>query len=108
MTLCYLERKINALLKFQPYLVSTFIVNKKIKARQSIYTVPIREKITGAYLIDYKQRSRHTVVCCAAQEASAPHREYIDRKKEMRFSPLCSSVILHPIGTRFAAEVPTR
>ena len=26
--------------------------------------------------------SRHTVVCRAAQEAGAPHREYIDRKKE--------------------------
>ena len=26
--------------------------------------------------------SRHMVVCRAAQEASAPHREYIDRKKE--------------------------
>ena len=25
--------------------------------------------------------SRHTVVCRAAQEAGAPHREYIDRKK---------------------------
>ena len=26
--------------------------------------------------------SRHTVVCRAAQEAGAPHREYIDRKNE--------------------------
>ena len=26
--------------------------------------------------------SRHTVVCRAAQEAGAPHREYIYRKKE--------------------------
>ena len=26
--------------------------------------------------------SRHTAVCRAAQEASVPHREYIDRKKE--------------------------
>ena len=26
--------------------------------------------------------SRHTIVCRAAQEAGAPHREYIDRKKE--------------------------
>ena len=25
--------------------------------------------------------SRHTVVCCAAQEAGTPHREYIYRKK---------------------------
>ena len=27
------------------------------------------------------QLSRHTVVCRAAQEAGAPHREYIYRKK---------------------------
>ena len=27
------------------------------------------------------QVSRHTVVCRAAQEAGAPHREYIYRKK---------------------------
>ena len=34
-------------------------------------------------------RSRHTVVCRAAQEAGAPHREYIDRKKEtVIFTPL--------------------
>ena len=26
--------------------------------------------------------SRHTIVCRAAQEAGAPHREYTDRKKE--------------------------
>ena len=26
--------------------------------------------------------SRYTIVCRAAQEAGAPHREYIDRKKE--------------------------
>ena len=28
------------------------------------------------------RRSRHTAVCRAAQEAGAPHREYIDRKNE--------------------------
>ena len=34
-------------------------------------------------------RSRHTVVCRAAQEAGAPHREYIDRKNEnVIFTPL--------------------
>ena len=27
-------------------------------------------------------KSRHTIVCRAAQEAGAPHSEYIDRKKE--------------------------
>ena len=33
--------------------------------------------------------SRHTVVCRAAQEAGAPHREYIVRKKEnVIFTPL--------------------
>ena len=26
--------------------------------------------------------SRHTIVCCVAQEAGVPHRGYIDRKKE--------------------------
>ena len=48
--------------------------------------------------------SRHTVVCHAAQEAGASHREYIDRKKT-RFSHLCRSVILHPIETIFAVDV---
>ena len=33
--------------------------------------------------------SRHTVVCRAAQEAGAPHREYIERKNEnVIFTPL--------------------
>ena len=33
--------------------------------------------------------SRYTVVCRAAQEAGAPHREYIDRKKvNAIFTPL--------------------
>ena len=33
--------------------------------------------------------SRHTIVCRAAQEAGAPHREYIDRKNEnVIFTPL--------------------
>ena len=33
--------------------------------------------------------SRHTVVCRAAQEAGAPHREHIDRKNEnVIFTPL--------------------
>ena len=36
-----------------------------------------------------KTSSRHTVVCRAAQEAGAPHREYIDRKNEkVIFTPL--------------------
>ena len=34
-------------------------------------------------------KSRHTVVCRAAQEAGAPHLEYIDRKNEnVIFTPL--------------------
>ena len=37
----------------------------------------------------YSKVSRHTVVCRAAQEAGAPHREYIDRKNEnVIFTPL--------------------
>ena len=33
--------------------------------------------------------SRHTIVCRAAQEAGAPHREYINRKKENAiFTPM--------------------
>ena len=40
------------------------------------------------YLNEYPS-SRHTVVCRAAQEAGAPHREYIDRKNEnVIFTPL--------------------
>ena len=37
----------------------------------------------------HNARSRHTIVCRAAQEAGAPHREYIDRKNEnVIFTPL--------------------
>ena len=50
--------------------------------------------------------SRHTVVCRAAQEAGAPHREYIDRKKENVIFTLCISVMAYPIETKFAAELP--
>ena len=36
-----------------------------------------------------KLSSRHTIVCRTAQEAGAPHRGYIDRKKEnVIFTPL--------------------
>ena len=35
------------------------------------------------------KESRHTIVCRAAQEAGAPHREYINRKKENAiFTPM--------------------
>ena len=33
-------------------------------------------------VVNFCCKSRHTIVCRAAQEAGAPHREYIDRKKE--------------------------
>ena len=48
------------------------------------------------------------VVCRVAQEASTPHREYINRKKENAiFTPtVCSSVIPYPIETKFARDVP--
>ena len=32
--------------------------------------------------------SRHTVVCCAAQEVVASHHEYIDRKTKKIFTPM--------------------
>ena len=36
-----------------------------------------------------KVESRHTIVCRAAQEAGAPHLEYINRKKESAiFTPM--------------------
>ena len=53
--------------------------------------------------------SRHTIVCRAAQEAGAPHREYINRltgRKKTQFSHLCSSVIPYPIGNKFARDMP--
>ena len=38
---------------------------------------------------NYYAFSRHTVVCRVAQEAGAPHREYIYRKKEKAiFTPM--------------------
>ena len=50
--------------------------------------------------------SRHTVVCCAAQEAGVPPVSILTGRKKMQFSHLCSSVIPYPIGTKFATEVP--
>ena len=32
--------------------------------------------------------SRHTIVCRAAQEAGAPHREYINKKENAIFTPM--------------------
>ena len=50
--------------------------------------------------------SRHTVVCRAAQEAGVPSVSILTGRKKTQFSHLCSSVIPHPIGTKFAKEVP--
>ena len=42
-----------------------------------------------AYKISRVSDPSDTIECCAAQEASAPHRRYIDRKKEnVTFTPL--------------------
>jgi len=41
-------------------------------------------------------------VCRAAQEAGAPHHEYIDRKKE---NAIFTSNISYPNSTKFAAEM---
>ena len=49
------------------------------------YNMPHSPQLTTGQL----GTSRHTVVCRAAQEAGAPHREYIDRKNEnVIFTPL--------------------
>ena len=56
-------------------------------------------------MTDKKLFLRHTVVCCAAQKAGEPHREYIYRKKENVISHLCISVIPYSIGTKFATEL---
>ena len=71
--------------------------------------------------------SRHTVVCRVAQEAGAPHREYIKThgsvscgprsrratpvsiltgRTKTSFSHLCISVITYLIGTTFATQLP--
>ena len=40
-------------------------------------------------IYNHIKTSRHTIVCRAAQESGAPHREYIDRKNEnVIFTPL--------------------
>ena len=46
--------------------------------------------------------SRNMVVCHATKEAGAPHREYINRKKE---NGICTSVIPNTIETTFARDV---
>ena len=49
--------------------------------------------------------SRHRVVYHVAPEASAPHRWYIDRKKEKVISNINSSKI---ISAKFAVEISPR
>ena len=51
-------------------------------------------------------RSRHTVVCRAAQEAGVPPVSILTGRKKTQFSHLCSSVIPYPIRTKFATDVP--
>ena len=45
-------------------------------------------------------------MCRAAQEAGVPPMNILTGRKKTQFSHLCSSVIPHPIGTKFAREVP--
>ena len=54
-----------------------------------LHTLSLEEVSYSTYGITLCTVSRHTVVCRAAQEAGAPHREYIDRKNE--------NVILTPL-----------
>ena len=51
-------------------------------------------------------KSRHMVVCRAAQEAGVPPVSILTGRKKTQFSHLCSSVIPYLIGTKFAREVP--
>ena len=46
------------------------------------------------------------VVCRAAQEAGVPPVSILTGRKKMQFSHLCSSVILYPIGSKIARQVP--
>ena len=45
-------------------------------------------------------------MCRAAQEAGVPPVSILTGRKKTQFSHLCSSVILFPIGTKFAREMP--
>ena len=50
--------------------------------------------------------SRHTIVCCAAQEAGTPHRGYVDRKeKNVIVTPLYLGDSLSD-WNQFATELP--
>ena len=56
------------------------------------HTQPFYYKLIQQFIhviTDNNVVSRHTIVCRAAQEAGAPHREYINRKKENAiFTPM--------------------
>ena len=71
----------------------------------SFFTIAfLRAALFFYSLVALYQISRHTVVCRAAQETGAPHREYIDRKKQNVIFTPCISVIPHLIGPNFATE----
>ena len=58
-----------------------------------VYMVPAKYTCPSGWTREYHvylmSESRHTIVCRAAQEAGAPHREYINRKKENAiFTPM--------------------
>ena len=54
------------------------------------------------------QGSRNTIVCRAAQEAGTHTMGILTGRKKMSFSDFCISMIPHPIGTKFATELPAR
>ena len=70
--------------------------NKEIVVLSRAYISRRRQSVSkedgvsvGMFIPHHTIKSRHTVVCRAAQEAGAPHREYIDRKNEnVIFTPL--------------------
>ena len=69
-----------------------------------VYNMQVN-RLFFVFLVNYI--SRHTIVCRAAQEAGAPHREHIDRKKE---NVIFTHLYLGDTSsdwTKFAAELPT-
>ena len=60
-------------------------------AAEELARLSVAHNSTLIIMLIYQQltQSRHTVVCRAAQEVGAPHREYINRKKENAiFTPI--------------------
>ena len=74
---------INILLfdRWHPFLagIDPFVCSTLFPIKPRVYAYVGVFDISAATI--YKTPSRHTIVCRAAQEAGAPHREYIDRKK---------------------------